>query len=228
MKMRINDVVKTQFDFGWKKWGKNVPGYAEPTLKHQKGDILDIGCATCELYVYLRKNGWNGNYYGIDIKRYPGYDYPDGAHLIIGDPMEMEFPPVDTIVLYNILEHVDDPVGLLEKALDSSKNVLINIPKRNEELWEYGVVEFHQLDKTHKNCGFSTEEVYKLCDIAGGRLVDYEEFIEIKPTFGLASWNSNLPKYALILLNRISFAILNLFFSSRKFYSDIWCEVVKK
>ena len=51
MKMRINDVVKTQFDFGWKKWGKNVPGYAEPTLKHQKGDILDIGCATCELYI---------------------------------------------------------------------------------------------------------------------------------------------------------------------------------
>jgi len=226
---KYDDLVKTQFDFGWKKWGRIIPEYAKPTLESQKGDILDIGCATCELYVYLKKNGWDGNYYGIDIKKYEDHDYPDGANLIIGDPMKMEFPAVDTIVLYNILEHVDDPVGLLDKALSScKKNVLINIPKRNEELWEYGVVEFHQLDKTHKNCGFSTEEIYNICNLVDGRIINYKELVEIKSVFGLVSWNNRLPKYFLIVLNRISLWLLNLFFSSNKFYSDIWCEVVKK
>nr|WP_319374850.1 class I SAM-dependent methyltransferase [uncultured Methanobacterium sp.] len=227
--MTKKELIKTQFDFGWKKWGSVIPAYAKPTLDHQKGDILDIGCATCELYIYLTKNGWDGNYYGIDIKKYEEYEYPDGANLIIGDPMKIEFPEVDTIILYNILEHLDDPVSLLDKAISNSKkNVLINIPKRNEELWQYGVVEFHQLDKTHKHCGFSTEEVYKLCDLANGHITSYKELVEIKPVFGLVQWDNKLAKVFMIMLNRGSLFILNLLFSSNKFYSDIWCEVVKK
>lgn len=40
-------IVKTDFDFGWQK-GIN-PIIAELSLKYNHGDILDIGCGTCQL-----------------------------------------------------------------------------------------------------------------------------------------------------------------------------------
>lgn len=221
MDNKKDGIIKTEFNFGWKEWGESIPHYAEMTLKHEKGDILDVGCATCELYRFLKSHGWKGKYYGIDIKKYDGYEYPKDVNLIIGDPMDMKLPEVDTVILYNILEHVNDPAGLLKKAIKTSKkNVLINIPKRNEELWNHGIVEYHQLDKTHKHCGFSKEEIYNLVDMAGGKIVTYKEFGAIDAMKGVALWNNIIPKLFNFLLNRI--------FSSRTFYMEIWCEVMKK
>jgi len=120
------EIVKTDFDFGWKKW-KGVPSYAELTLQFQRGDILDIGYATCQLYTFLRSKDWKKRYYGIDVQKYEGYEYPKSAELIIGDALKVEFPEVDTVVLYNILEYVDDPIILLIKAINSTRG--------NVEMW---------------------------------------------------------------------------------------------
>lgn len=76
------ELVKAEFDFGWKKWGDVYPAYTGPTLKHQKGDILDIGCATCELYTFLRSKGWKNEYYGVDIQKYENYSIKDAKKLI--------------------------------------------------------------------------------------------------------------------------------------------------
>jgi SAM-dependent methyltransferase len=221
-------IVKTEFNFGWKNWGKILPGYAEPTIKNQNGDILDIGCATCNLYSFLRSKGWEKTYYGVDIQKYGEYEYPSGINLIIEDPMKLKFPKVDTIILYNILEHIDDPVSLLEKSIKNSKNVLVNIPKRNEGLWKHNIIEYHQLDKTHKHCGFSKQEIYKLTDLAGGKIIQYKEFGEVNPKFGVVLWKNRIPQLAMILLNKISIFILSKIFSYESYYTDIWCEVVKK
>lgn len=210
-------IVKTNFDFGWKEW-KNPPPYAELAFQHQKGDILDVGCGTCQLYTYLRRKGWRGRYYGIDIKKYENYEYPKDAVLIIGNALEVEFPKVDTVILYNILEHIDDPVSLIAKSLKISKNVLIEVPKRNEEMWRFGIVEYHQLDKTHKHCGFSKEEIYKIVRAAGGKIVKYKELFPINATIGISLWKSKIPKVIVYLLSKI--------FSSKVFYQEIWCEVV--
>lgn len=110
----MTDLVKTEFDFGWKKWTV-VPEFAELALQYQKGDILDVGCATCQLYQFLREKGWQNNYYGMDCQKFEHYEYPKGVNLIIGDALKLEFPEVDTVILYNILEHVSDPVTLLKK-----------------------------------------------------------------------------------------------------------------
>lgn len=215
-----DNFVKTDFDFGWKKW-KGVPPCAGLTFQYKKGDILDVGCATCQLYIFLRKKGWKGKYYGIDNRKYESYEYPKDAELIIGNALEAEFPKVDTVLLYNILEHVDDPITLLRKAISAArKNVLINIPKRNEEMWRYGVVEYHQLDKAHMHCGFSKEEVHKLVDIAGGKIKTYEDMGKTNTTIGIGLWDNIIPKGIVYLLSRI--------FSSKTFYQEIWCEVVRK
>ncbi len=215
-----DQIVKTEFDFGWKN--RNiVPEYIRLVSQYQRGDVLDIGCATCQLYKYLKEQEWRGKYYGIDSKRYENYKYPQNVNLIIGDALEIEFPKVDTVVLYNILEHVDDPAILLKKAFNAAKeNILINVPKRNEEMWKYDIVEYHQLDKTHRHCGFSKEEIYKIIDTVGGEVKTYREFGKRNAMIGIRLWNSIIPKGIIYLLGKI--------FSSKTFYQEIWCEIIKK
>lgn len=216
----LSNYIKSNFDFGWKKWS-NVPIYAKLALKYQKGDILDIGCATCKMYDFLKGNGWKGKYYGIDIKKYD-YKYPDNVNLIIGNALDLKFPDVDTITLYNILEHVEDPVILLKKTLKNCrKNVLIHAPQRNEELWKNGTVEYHQLDKTHKHCGFTKEDIYNIVTLAGGKIKAYKDIGEINATVGVNLWNSTIPQLIIMhLFKRI--------FSSKIYYQEMWIEVVKK
>jgi 2-polyprenyl-3-methyl-5-hydroxy-6-metoxy-1,4-benzoquinol methylase len=216
-----DSLVKTDFDFGWKRW-KATPAYIALAFQYQKGDVLDVGCATCQLCEYLSSQGWKGRYYGIDSQKYEGYHYPKDVELIIGDALKVEFPEVDTVILYNILEHVDEAVALLNKAMKSSKkNVLVDIPKRNEEMWKYGVVEYHQVDKTHKHCGFSKDEVYKMVDLAGGKITRWIE------------WGGVTIIPIELLGKRVGILILNAkigarVFPKRTFYTEIWLEVVKK
>lgn len=75
----------------------------------------------------MRSKDWKKRYYGIDVQKYEGYEYPKSAELIIGDALKVEFPEVDTVVLYNILEYVDDPIILLIKAINSTRG--------NVEMW---------------------------------------------------------------------------------------------
>lgn len=215
--IQITTEVKKEFDFGWKKWDEPPP-YAWLALEHQRGDILDIGCGTCQLYLFLRGNHWDGDYYGVDTQEYDNFEYPPGVQLIIGDACRVQLPIVDTVILYNVLEHVQNPVDLLKQAIASSKkNVLINVPKRNEQLWRHGIAEYHQLDKTHSHCGFSREELYHLVHINGAEIIAYEELRPINAAYSAALWKSRIPKVIVYLLLKA--------FKSDIFYNEIWCEI---
>lgn len=215
-----DNLVKKEFDFGWKKWTV-APEFANLALQYQKGDVLDVGCATCQLYQFLREEGWDENYYGIDFQKFENYEYPEGVKLIIGDALELEFPEVDTVILYNILEHVTDPVKLLKKALKASrKNVLIYVPKRNEEMWMNGLIEFHQLDKSHQHCGFSKDELYNVVSFSGGKISNYKDMVLVDATIGSNLWNNRIPRFIVGKLIKI--------FSSKQFYQEMWSEVVLK
>jgi SAM-dependent methyltransferase len=208
-------IVQKDFDFGWKS--RVNLAIAELAFKYNRGDVLDVGCGTCQLFNYLKKRGWRGKYVGVDIKKYEGYEYPKSVDIIIGDAFKVKFPKTDTCILYNILEHVDDPVRLLSKSLKASKNVLMNVPKRNVEMWDYGVVEYHQLDKSHKHCGFTKRELILMVKEAGGKIVRYMELGKIDATMGTSLWKSRLPKFFVRGLAKV--------FTSRVFYQEMWCEV---
>ncbi len=211
--------VKTDFDFGWKRW-KSVPELARKVLEHQKGDVLDIGCATCQLSTFLRDNGWKGRYTGVDVKRYEGYAYPEGVELLVGDALDLELPQADTVVLYDILEHTRDPVGLLSKAVRVSRhNVLVSVPLRNEEMWALGVVEPHQLDRTHMHCGFTEVELRNIVSASGGQVVRLEYLGRVSATIGVNLWRGWFAKKMAYAMDRI--------FSSREYHCGIWCEVVR-
>ncbi|HEX7391993.1 MAG TPA: class I SAM-dependent methyltransferase [Thermoplasmata archaeon] len=212
-------LVKADFDIGWRRW-RHVPEIAELLLQHQKGDVLDVGCATCQNYGFLRGRGWKGKYYGIDIAKYEE-KYPEGISLTIGDANKLEFPEVDTVILYDILEHVDDPASLLKKALNAArKNVLIALPMRNEEMWRLGIAETHQVDKTHKHAGFSREEVEKLVSMSGGRIASCRNLGRATAIIGVNFWEGWFPKKLFYLMGKL--------FKSKAYYWGIWCEVVRQ
>lgn len=212
----MNDkAAKNDFDFGWKT--SIEPNTAELALRHNRGDILDIGCGTCRLYEYLRKRGWKGKYIGIDMRKHEGYDYPKDVALFIGDATNIALPKTDTCILYNVLEHVDNPSKLLAKCLKISKNTLLNVPKRNEELWTHGIVEYHQLDKSHKHCGFTEEEIIETIRKAGGRVVNFAELGKTDATIGVSLWNSRIPRILVRALKKV--------FTSKFFYQEMWFEV---
>lgn len=212
-------LVKTKFDFGWRRWTQ-VPEVARLALSHQKGDVLDIGCATCQLYAFLRENGWKGRYVGVDVSRYEGYEYPPDVVLIIGDALEVEFPAVDTVVMYDVLEHVDDPVRLLGKGLAAARrNVLVSVPLRNEEMWKLGVVEPHQIDRTHRHSGFSEEEFARVVSLSGGKVVESLKLGRADATIGVKLWESPLARKLTYLMGKV--------FRSKVFYCGPWCEVVR-
>ncbi|MGZ7138791.1 MAG: class I SAM-dependent methyltransferase [Halobacteriota archaeon] len=214
------EIVKKEFNFGWKTTGSVQP-VDSLTLKYQKGSVLDVGCGTCQLYNFLTKNGWTGRYVGIDAKRYEDFAYPEGVELMIGDALALTFPKTDTVVLSHILEHVEDPCALLKKSIDSCQdNVILSVPQRNEALWKTGVVEYHQLDKTHQHCGFSKEEVNNIVRLSGGKIRSYKDVFEMNATVGMSLWNSRIPKSVILVLSKI--------FSSKTFYADIFCEVIKE
>jgi hypothetical protein len=138
--------------------------------------------------------------------------------LILGDALDVTLPQSDTYVLYDVLEHVDDPVALLARCLTVSRNVLVAVPKRNEELWQHGVVEYHQLDRTHKHCGFTGEELHRLVEKSGGKVVTYKELIPTTLLSVLGAFSKGRMLYRLL---RILLAV----FPSEAYYQELWCEV---
>jgi len=216
---RHEELVKTDFDFGWKNW-KYVPEIARLMLDRQKGDNLDVGCATCQLCSFLRDNGWKGKYVGMDVIKHEGFEYPEDVDLLIGDAVKMDFPAIDTVVMYDLLEHVDDPVSLLSKAFKAARhNVLVSVPLRNEEMWKHGMVEPHQIDRTHKHSGFSKEEFLRIVELSGRKVKDCLEMGKADATIGVNLWESRLAKKLTYLMKKL--------FRSKEFYCGMWCELVK-
>ena len=56
--------------------------------------------------------------------------------------------------------------------------------------------------------------------LSGGKIRSYKEMTKINATVGINLWNNRIPRTAVFVLSRI--------FSSKTFYENIWCEVVKE
>jgi SAM-dependent methyltransferase len=214
--MSFEAVVSERMDYPWKTAINPILG--DLALAYNRGNIVDVGCGTCQLYVYLKERGWTGTYIGIDHQRYEGYSYPEGATLLIANALTVELPFSDTYILYDVLEHVDDPVSLLSRCLRVARNVLVAIPKRNEDLWRYGIVEYHQLDRTHKHHGFSRDEVETLVRQSDGQIVRFQEVVPtdlltVLPAFSESRW-----------LHRWVRKLLRIW-PSKVYYQEFWCEV---
>lgn len=216
--MRPDLIAKADIQFPWK--GEINLELGKLAVEHNRGNIVDVGCGTCQVYQHLMKHGWQGEYVGVDAVAYQGYTYPEAVKVILGDALCLDLPQSNTYILYDVLEHVEDPIGLLSKCVRNADNVLIAVPKRNEELWRHGVVEYHQLDRTHKHWGFTEHELRRLVKCSEGKIVGYRELVTTDLLGILGAFTESK------MFHRFVGHLMKLY-PTKTYSQELWCEVTK-
>lgn len=137
-------------------WGPGVatlnPKKAALLKKYAVGKVLDVACGSGIYSNYLSELGHDvvgvdsevefvrkakKNYQGLDMRVASAEKLPFGENSF------------ETVVLFDILEHVDD-VKVLKEALRVGKRVIISVPRENQDvLRAYGLSHAHYLDRTH-------------------------------------------------------------------------------
>ncbi|MGB9736310.1 MAG: class I SAM-dependent methyltransferase [bacterium] len=117
-------------------------------------NILDVGCATGGYCIELKKSGYNC--IGVDInKEYVRIARKNGINVcLIKDEFPFKDNSFDTVLLFEIIEHLEEPGRLLKEAKRvAKKNILISVPNCEgfEALRKYGLTYEHFLEMDHKN-----------------------------------------------------------------------------
>ena len=143
-----------------KNWYKIRSNYVSENLidfavEHAGDTILDAGCATGEYIQRLSTLGYHC--VGADVNsEYIDMAKQKGLDVYVMDAKHLEFPDksFDTLLLFEVLEHVDGPEDVLKDARRvARKNVLITVPNCTQfnRLRKVGLTYDHMLEKDHVN-----------------------------------------------------------------------------
>ncbi|MCP4219361.1 MAG: methyltransferase domain-containing protein [bacterium] len=133
-----------------------VPSYEMLDLveKYAGKTILDIGCGHAVYGKELLKKGFN--YTGIEANE--AYAKVAGqsvdATLMRAESLGFKDKSFDTVMMFEVLEHLDDPYTSLEEIVRvTRKNLILTVPNISPmiECVEYNVVMHHFLESTHVN-----------------------------------------------------------------------------
>lgn len=142
----------------------------------QSDIILDVGCGTGVVVDYLVKQGIIC--YGVELGT-PLLNYESKKHIHTGVTVR-ELPDdirnsITSVLLLDVLEHLENPYELLNEIRMSLPNVskgIITVPARNE-LWSNYDEHFgHHLR-------YSKKQLCKLIETAGGRIAENRYFFHI-------------------------------------------------
>jgi SAM-dependent methyltransferase len=135
--------------------------------KHAGREILDLGCAVGNYSRRLSSLGYavkgadiNPEY--IRIARERGVD----AYVIDGDRLPFANQSFDSVLLFEVLEHLPDPDSVLREAKRvARKNVILTTPNSEgvTELQRMGLLFEHFGDLDHRNF-FTPKSMQKLLD----------------------------------------------------------------
>lgn len=143
-----------------KDWYLDKEKYASSELvkfaaEHSGKEILDLGCATGDYCKNLQVIGFDCT--GVDINpQYIKIARSNGinAHVMKGDDLNFPDDTFDTVLLFEVLEHVDNPHKVLKEAKRvARKNILITVPNCTQipQLRHSGLTYEHVLEKDHVN-----------------------------------------------------------------------------
>jgi len=133
-----------------------VPSYEMLDLigKHAGKSILDIGCGHGVYGKELLKRGYE--YTGIEANR----DYVEEARKHVNalhmSAEKLDFPDnsIDTVIMFEVLEHLADPYTALSEIVRvARKNLILTVPNIGPmvDCVEYNVVMHHFMESTHVN-----------------------------------------------------------------------------
>lgn len=132
-------------------WGEVAKPRLDRILKYAGNTILDVGCGNGGYVSELSKRGYVIR--GIDLLPSTSIYNQEVNHRIIkGSVTYLPFKDgsFDTILLFNVLEHVDDKKALREVHRVCRKNIIFSVPHQKEkELGYYGITYHPYADLSH-------------------------------------------------------------------------------
>jgi len=160
MTMAVGKMKKEEIFRDAKNWYLEQSDYASSKLisfatQYTGKKILDVGCATGEYCKKLNKLGFKC--VGVDINpEYVAKAKANGVEAYFMDAKSLRFPDnsFDTVLLFEILEHTNNPDDVLREAKRvARKNILITVPDCTNlsELRKIGLTYEHMLERDHVN-----------------------------------------------------------------------------
>jgi trans-aconitate methyltransferase len=173
-------------------------------LRFCKQSALDVGCNTGELVNFLNSRTIYAE--GIDAslpfinearEKYPGCIFHHGTDLSSFADNQFE-----SVVAWNVLEHIDDDRGALDQMLRiASQNVILSVPKEDElSLPDSRVTYRPYVDPTHKhyyNRAILTEMILS----TGDHAIYFEDTTRVRPM--LAYSKIGIPRWLCSLLDNM-------------------------
>ncbi len=139
---------------------------------HAGRELLDLGCGLGGYVKALGERGLRAR--GLDVV--PAYveraqALGVDAQVYDGERLPEADDGVDTVIMLEVLEHLEDPAGLLAEARRvARRNVLVSVPNCTQE-WRGVPVEFsHMLDVDHRRW-FTVDSLDELLRAAFGNAV---------------------------------------------------------
>lgn len=132
-------------------WGRVVPERWETLLRVVIGSVLDVGCSSGAYVSALRDTGYRA--FGIDLLDDPAWQ---GGVLVRGlaDSLPVADDAVDTVVAFEVLEHLPDVTrALTEWRRVARHRLVLSVPNTvtPEILRASGLAYHHFIDRTHVN-----------------------------------------------------------------------------
>lgn len=184
------------FFMRWKR-RRNLKGAIEAvTTRCAPGALLDVGCATGNYLVEMRKRGWHvaGVEIQTDAAAYARERF--GLDVFSGDLLQSNLPAqqFDVITMWDVLEHTHRPVAILQEAkrlLKPGGLLIFSIPDLDsKEAASFGPAWIGFDAPRHLHL-FHNQSLRLLLAAAGFEYVAGEHFLATYHTW-LASWQTQL------------------------------------
>ncbi len=160
-------------------WGPEVaqlnPEKINLLTKFAQGKVLDLGCGSGIYSYYLAKRGHR--VFGIDVqsefiqKAKSRYKHKN-LTFQLASALKLPFKSdsFDTVVAFDVLEHVNDKKALLEISR-VAKKVIISVPHQNQKiLTQWSLAHHHYMDKTHQR-EYTQDSLKMLLETSGFKII---------------------------------------------------------
>lgn len=177
--------VENSRDFGWGDVGKVSAERKTILDKWVVGEtVLDVGCAVGNYVDYLERSGFWAT--GVDFvgEFVAQARRMRGGRFVIGDARRLPFSDksFDTIVLFDVLEHVDHDIVLSESTRVARRRIIALVPRKTDkEIERAGLIFRHHLDRSHLRV-YTREDLTRLFVTHGLEVVNIEGADRVIPT----------------------------------------------
>ncbi len=158
-------------------WGQVSADRWNAVKMHAGPTVLDVGCSSGNYVLRLLDEGYD--VYGIDLMFYSEWQaFPGRFQVGVADCLPYHDEAFETLLCFEVLEHVSDPVRVLDELYRvSAGNLILTVPdcETPEILRSSGLTYHHWIDRTHirfytletiaelvSNSGFAVESIVKI------------------------------------------------------------------